>query len=59
MVHEKISDVQGVFFEVPAKHKGQKPILLGIFESEPMTEKISEDDSSPQNSLITIEIHTV
>ena len=48
MVHEKTSDTQGAFFEVPAKYKGQNPILLGRFESEPMTHESSEDkDESP------------
>jgi len=51
MVHEKTNDAQGAFFEVPAKHKDQKSILFGRFESEPMTHEISEDDfESPQFS---------
>jgi len=44
MVCEKTIDAQGAFFEVPAKHKGQKPILYGIIESEPVTCKNSEDN---------------
>ena len=44
MVHEKTSDVQGSFFEVPTKHKGQKPILFGRIESKQMTHESSEDD---------------
>jgi len=43
-VHEKTSDVRGALFEVPAKHKGQKPILFGRIESEVMTRGSSEDD---------------
>ena len=51
MIHDKASDAQGAFFEVPAKHKDQKSILFGRFESEPMTHEISEDDfESPQFS---------
>ena len=51
MVHEKTSDAQGAFFEVPTKHKGQKPILFGIFEFEPITRESSEDNNeSPQLS---------
>jgi len=34
MVPEKTSDLQGDFFEVPAKYKAQKSILFGRFESE-------------------------
>jgi len=51
MVHEKTSDAQGAFFEVPAKHKGQKPILFGRFKFEPMTRESSEVGfESPQFS---------
>jgi len=51
MVHEKTSDAQGAFFEVRAKHKGQKPIQFGRIESEPVTCENSEDDlESPQFS---------
>jgi len=48
MVRENTSDTQGAFFEVPAKHKGQKPILFGRFESEPMTRESSEDNDESQ-----------
>ena len=41
MVHEKTSNAQGAFFEVPAKHKSQKPILFERFESEPKTHESS------------------
>jgi len=44
MMHEKTSDAQGALFEVPAKHKGQKPILFRRIESEPMTRESSKDD---------------
>ena len=37
MVCEKTSDAQRAFFKVPAKHKGQKPILFGRIESKPVT----------------------
>jgi len=51
MVHGKNSDAQGAFFEVPAKHKSQKPILFGRFESEPMTcESLEDGFESPQFS---------
>jgi len=51
MVHEKTSDRQGAFFEVSAKHKSQKPILLGRIEPEPMACESSEDNAkSPQFS---------
>ena len=51
MVHEKTSDAQGAFFEVLAKRKGQKSILLRRIESEPVTHESSKDDpESPQFS---------
>ena len=59
MTHKKPSDVRGAFFEVPTKHRGQKPILFERFEPEPMTHEILEDDLSPHNSLITDKIHTI
>jgi len=34
MVREKIGDARKAFFEVPAKRKGQKPILFRKIESE-------------------------
>jgi len=50
MVREK-ADAPGAFFEVPAKHKGQKPILFGRIESKPLTRESSKDDhESPQFS---------
>jgi len=49
MVHEETNDAQAAFFEVPAKHKSQRPILFGKFESEPMARESSEDTvESPQ-----------
>jgi len=42
MLHEKTSGAKGAFFEVPAKHKGQKPILFGKFEFEPITVKVQK-----------------
>ena len=51
MIREKTSDAQRAFFEVPAKHKGQKLILFERIESEPVTCENSEDDlESPQFS---------
>ena len=51
MVREKTSNAQGAFFEVPTKHKGQKLILFGRIESEPVTDESSEEDpESPQFS---------
>ena len=47
-MHEKTSGAQGTFFEVPAKHKCQKPILFGRFESKPITHEISEDNDESQ-----------
>ena len=47
MVYENISDVQGSLFEVPAKHKGQKPILFGRIESEPVIREDSESGVKP------------
>ena len=43
MMHEKTSDKHGAFFEVPAKHKSQKPILFGRIDFEPITRESSED----------------
>jgi len=51
MVCEKTSDAQGAFFEVPAKHKGEKPILFGKIESELVThESLKDNPESPQLS---------
>ena len=47
MVCENISDVQGSFFEVPAKHKGQKPILFGRIESKPVIREDSKSEVEP------------
>jgi len=47
MVRENISDVQGSFFEVPAKHKGQKSIFFGRIESEPVIREDSESEVEP------------
>ena len=53
MVRENTSDTQGAFFEVPAKHKGQKPILFGRVESEAMTcEKVQGENLNLHNSFI-------
>jgi len=51
MVHKKTSDAQGAFFEVPSKYKGQKSILFGRVESEPMApESLKDNTESPQFS---------
>ena len=47
MVHEKTSDAQGTFFEVPAKRKDQKPILFGRIEPEPVIHESSKDNPEP------------
>ena len=54
MVRKKTSDAQGAFFEVPAKHKGQKAILFGKIESELVTRESSEDNPEPHSSSITV-----
>ena len=48
MVYEDISNVQGSFFEVPAKHKGQTPILFGRIESESVILEDSESEVEPR-----------
>jgi len=37
MIQEKIGDARKTLFEVPAKRKGQNPILFERIESEPIT----------------------
>jgi len=41
MVRKKIEDAHNALFEVPAKQKGQKSILFGRIESEPIACKSS------------------
>ena len=49
--YQSISDVQGTFFDVPARRKGQKLILLGRVESKPTTCEDSESKTElPQFS---------
>ena len=49
MVHEKIGDAHNALCEVPAKGKGQKPILFERIESEPITcESSGGGSESPQ-----------
>ena len=49
MVREKIRDAHKALFEVPAKRKGQKSILFGRIESEPITcESSGGESKSPQ-----------
>ena len=45
LVREMISDAHKALFEVPAKRKGQKSILFGRIESEPITCESSGDNS--------------
>jgi len=48
MVHEKTNDEQGAFFEVPAKHRGQKPILFWRIKPEPIArESLKDNAESP------------
>jgi len=45
MMHERASDTYKVFFKVPAKYKGQKPILFGKVEFEPINRESLENGS--------------
>ena len=58
MVHEKTNVTQGAFFEVPGKHKGQKPILFERIAIEPMACESSKTTLNLLNSLITSQMHT-
>ena len=44
LVREKIEGTHNAFFEVPAKWKGQKPILFGLIETEPVAYESSGGD---------------
>ena len=46
MVRENINDVQGSFFEIPAKHRS-KSILFGRIESEQVIREDSEGEVEP------------
>ena len=49
IVYQGVSDAQGSLFMVPARRKGQRPILFGRVESKSMTRESSESDNeSPQ-----------
>ena len=49
MVREKIGNAREYFFELSAKRKGQKPILFGRIESEPIAcESLGGGSESPQ-----------
>ena len=49
MVSKKIGDAHNALFKLSAKWKGQKPILFGRIESEPITcENSSGSSESPQ-----------
>jgi len=51
MAYQSISDEQGSFFEIPARSKGQKPILLGRVESKPIIREDSKSETElPQFS---------
>ena len=45
MTRDREGDVHGAFFEVPAKYEGQRPILFGRVESEPIARENSGSDS--------------
>jgi len=44
-MHEKTDDVQGAFFDVLTKYKGQRPIQFKRVESELMAHKSLEDNA--------------
>ena len=49
MVREMIRDAREALFEVPTKREGQKPIVFGRVETEPIACESSGDNSeSPQ-----------
>jgi len=49
LVCEKIESAHNAFFKVPARRKGQKPILFGQIETKPVACESSGDSSeSPQ-----------
>ena len=51
MVYQDVSDAEGSLLMVPARRKGQRPILLEKVESKLMAREDSEsDDESPQFS---------
>jgi len=52
IVCENISDVQGSFFGVPTKHKGQKSILFGRIEAEPLIREDSKSEVEPPQFFI-------
>ena len=49
LVHEKIGGTHNTLFKVLAKQKGQKPILFGRIETEPVAcESLGDNSESPQ-----------
>ena len=46
-VYQDVCDAQGSLFMVPARHKGQRPILFGRVESK----LITREDSESENEL--------
>jgi len=52
MVRKKIRDAYNALFEVPAKHEGQKPILFGRIEFEPIAYESSEGISLHNSSIM-------
>ena len=44
---QNAGDAQKAVFMVPARRKGQRPILFGRVESEPMSREESEDEEEP------------
>ena len=47
MVYQGVNEAQGSLFKVPARRKGQKPILFERVESESMTREDSESENEP------------
>jgi len=57
IAYQGVSDVQGSLFMVPARRKGQRPILFGRVESKSMTwESSGSDDESLQFSHYELNI---
>jgi len=56
--YQSISDAQGFFFEVLARHKGQKLIFFGKVESKPMIcEDLESETELPQFSHYESNVH--
>jgi len=57
MRREKITDAYNALFDVLAKREGQKPILFGRIESEPIALKAQGDILYLHNSSIMNKSH--